>query len=404
MVVPLYSTLPPAAQQRIFDAPPPPKVKGGPPGRKIIVSTNIAETSLTIDGIVYVIDPGFSKQKVYNPRIRVESLLVTPISRASAQQRAGRAGRTQPGKCFRLYTEQSFFKELQEQTYPEILRSNLGSVVLTLKKLGIDDLVHFDFMDPPAPETLMRALELLNYLGALSDEGDMTEMGRLMAEFPLDPQLAKMLIASPKYQCSNEMLSIVAMLNVPQIFVRPPEAKQQADQARDRFTHVDGDHLTMLNVYHAFKQNGDNQQWCYDNFVNFRSMKSADNVRTQLARLMKKCNLKLVSADFNSRDYYVNIRKCLLEGFFMQVAHLERTGHYLTIKDNQVVSLHPSVAIDTKPEWVLYNEFVLTTKNYIRTVIIVKPEWLIEVAPQYYDMRSFPDGSAKKALERFARK
>jgi HrpA-like RNA helicase len=146
------------------------------------------------------------------------------------------------------------------------------------------------------------------------------------------------------------------MLNVPQIFVRPPEAKQQADQARDRFTHVDGDHLTMLNVYHAFKQNGDNQQWCYDNFVNFRSMKSADNVRTQLARLMKKCNLKLVSADFNSRDYYVNIRKCLLEGFFMQVAHLERTGHYLTIKDNQVVSLHPSVAIDTKPEWVLYNE------------------------------------------------
>merc|ERR1712115_301513 len=162
-VIPLYSSLPPQQQQRIFE-PPPPARENGMPGRKIIISTNIAETSLTIDGIVFVIDPGFSKQKVYNPRIRVESLLVSPISKASAAQRAGRAGRTRPGKCFRLYTEQAFKKELIEQTHPEILRSNLGSVVLQLKKLGIGDLVHFDFMDPPAPETLMRALELLNYL------------------------------------------------------------------------------------------------------------------------------------------------------------------------------------------------------------------------------------------------
>jgi len=140
-VHPLYSSLPPHQQQRIFDPAPTQKNPDGPPGRKIIISTNIAETSLTIDGIVYVIDPGFSKQKVYNPRQRVESLLVSPISRASAHQRAGRAGRTKPGKCFRLYTSESFNKDLQEQTYPEILRSNLGSVVLQLKKLGIDDLV-----------------------------------------------------------------------------------------------------------------------------------------------------------------------------------------------------------------------------------------------------------------------
>ena len=185
-IYPLYSSLPPAQQQKIFDKAPE-ATGGGPAGRKIIVSTNIAETSLTIDGIVYVIDPGFAKQKVYNPRIRVESLLVSPISRASAHQRAGRAGRTRPGKCFRLYTEKSFKSDLIEQTYPEILRSNLGSVVLQLKKLGIDDLVHFDFMDPPAPETLMRALELLNYLGALDDEGNMTDIGAVMAEFPPRP-------------------------------------------------------------------------------------------------------------------------------------------------------------------------------------------------------------------------
>mmetsp|Transcript_1342 Transcript_1342/g.4649 ORF Transcript_1342/g.4649 Transcript_1342/m.4649 type:complete len:710 (+) Transcript_1342:121-2250(+) len=400
LVLPLYSTLPPHQQTRIFDAAPQPRTPDGPAGRKIVVSTNIAETSLTIDGIVYVIDPGFSKQKVYNPRIRVESLLVSPISRASAHQRAGRAGRTKPGKCFRLYTESSFKKDLQEQTYPEILRSNLGSVVLQLKKLGIDDLVHFDFMDPPAPETLMRALELLNYVGALDDEGALTDTGRLMSEFPLDPQTSKMLVASPQYKCSNEILSITAMLSVPNVFMRPRDAMKAADEAKARFAHIDGDHLTLLNAYHAYKSNNDDAQWCYDNFINSRAMKSADNVRSQLTRIMGRFQLPMVSTDFNSRDYYPNIRKAILSGYFMQVAHLERTGHYLTAKDNQMVHLHPSTCLDHKPEWVMYNEFVLTTKNYIRICTDVKGEWLVDIAPHYYDLSNFPQCEAKRALER----
>ncbi|KAL7672579.1 hypothetical protein ACOME3_007463 [Neoechinorhynchus agilis] len=247
--IPLYSSLPPNLQQRIFEPSPSPRPTTGALGRKVVVSTNIAETSLTIDGVVYVIDPGFSKQKIYNPRIRVESLLVTAISKASAQQRAGRAGRTRPGKCFRLYTEKAYKTEMQENTYPEILRSNLGSVVLQLKKLGIDDLVHFDFMDPPAPETLMRALELLNYLGALDDEGELTNLGRIMAEFPLDPQLSKMVLASCDFKCSNEILSITSMLSVPQCFVRPNEAKKAADEAKSRFAHIDGDHLNRELVH-----------------------------------------------------------------------------------------------------------------------------------------------------------
>eukprot|EP01027_Heterolobosea_sp_BB2_P007010 GEZU01010492.1.p1 GENE.GEZU01010492.1~~GEZU01010492.1.p1 ORF type:complete len:707 (+),score=219.73 GEZU01010492.1:172-2292(+) len=394
---PLYSSLPPAQQQKIFDPAP-------PGGRKCVVATNIAETSITIDGVVYVIDPGFSKQKVYNPRIRVESLLVSPISKASANQRAGRAGRTQPGKAFRLYTEKAFKKELQDQTYPEILRSNLGSVVLQLKKLGIDDLVHFDFMDPPAPETLMRALELLNYLGALDDEGNLTEVGKIMSMFPLDPQLAKMLIASPDFKCSNEALSIAAMLSVPNVFLRPKTQQKAADEAKSKFAHIDGDHLTLLNVYHAYKQNDGDANWCYNNYINHRSMKSADNVRQQLARLMRRCDLPLVSTDFTSPDYYVNIRKALVAGFFMQVAHLERNGHYLTVKDNQVVALHPSTILGHKPEWVLYHEFVLTTKNYIRTVTDVKGEWLLEIAPHYYDISTFPQCEAKRVLERLASK
>ncbi|XP_054907063.1 pre-mRNA-splicing factor ATP-dependent RNA helicase DHX15 isoform X4 [Poeciliopsis prolifica] len=397
-IIPLYSTLPPQQQQRIFE-PPPPNEPNGAIGRKVVVSTNIAETSLTIDGVVFVIDPGFAKQKVYNPRIRVESLLVTAISKASAQQRAGRAGRTRPGKCFRLYTEKAYRTEMQDNTYPEILRSNLGSVVLQLKKLGIDDLVHFDFMDPPAPETLMRALELLNYLAALNDNGDLTELGSMMAEFPLDPQLAKMVIASCEFNCSNEILSVTAMLSVPQCFVRPADAKKVADDAKMRFAHIDGDHMTLLNVYHAFKQNHESTQWCHDNFVNYRSLMSADNVRQQLSRIMDRFNLPRNSGDFNSRDYYLNVRQALVTGFFMQVAHLERTGHYLTAKDNQLVQLHPSTVLGHKPEWVLYNEFVLTTKNYIRTCTDVKPEWLVKIAPQYYEMSNFPQCEAKRQLE-----
>ncbi len=157
-------------------------------------------------------------------------------------------------------------------------------------------------------------------------------------------------------------------------------------------------------------------QWCYENFINYRSLKSADNVRQQLARIMDRFNLKRTSTDFTSKDYYLNIRKALVEGFFMQVAHLERTGHYLTIKDNQIVQLHPSTCLDHKPDWVIYNEFVLTTKNYIRTVTDVKrkfsiiligflinftypADWLLKLAPQYYDLNNFPTCEAKRQLE-----
>lgn len=377
----LYGTLPPNQQQKIFEPAPPPRTKGGTPGRKCIVSTNIAETSLTIDGIVYVVDPGFSKQKIYNPRIRVESLLVSPISKASAQQRAGRAGRTRPGKCFRLYTEATFKKELIETTYPEILRSNLSSTVLELKKLGIDDLVHFDLMDPPAPETLMRALEELNYLACLNDDGDLTPLGRLASNFPLDPTLAVMLITSPEFYCSAEVLSLTALLSVPQIFVRPAAARKRADEMKNLFAHPDGDHLTMLNVYHAFKGPEAQQnpkQWCHDHFLSLRALQSADNVRLQLKRIMEREELEILSTPFEDKNYYINIRRALVSGFFMQVAKKEGTSKtYKTIKDDQNVLLHPSTVLQQDSEWLVYNEFVLTTKNYIRTVTSVKPEWLL---------------------------
>ncbi|CAH0476075.1 unnamed protein product [Peronospora belbahrii] len=404
-VYPLYSSLTPQQQQLIFKDPPKPRFSGGPKGRKIVVSTNVAETSLTIDGIVYVIDPGFSKQKVYNPRIRVESLLVSPISRASAKQRAGRAGRTRPGKCFRLYTEQSFLRDLEEQTYPEILCSEMSGVVLTLKQLGIDDLVHFDFMDPPAPETLMRALEMLNYLGALSDEGDLTDLGHQMAMLPVLPPLAKMLISSAKYQVPQEVATIVAMLSVQEPFIRPKNDAKAADKAKADFAHEDGDHLTLLNVFQAYKLNNGDVNWCYENYLNNRSLQSASNVRDQLIRNMNRLEMPTQSTlDIHSPHYYPNIIKALVSGFFMQVCHKTAGGHYMTVKDKQVVHLHPSCVLDKDPDWVVYNEFVLTSRSYIRLNTRIMGEWLLDIAPHYYDLANFPPGDTKRELERLYRR
>ncbi|KAF4584405.1 putative pre-mRNA-splicing factor ATP-dependent RNA helicase prp43 [Ophiocordyceps camponoti-floridani] len=406
VVYPLYGTLPPQQQQRIFDRAPGAARSGGRPGRKCIVSTNIAETSLTIDGIVYVVDPGFSKQKIYNPRIRVESLLVSPISKASAQQRAGRAGRTKPGKCFRLYTEKAFKKELMEQTHPEILRSNLANTVLELKKLGVVDLVHFDLMDPPAPETMMRALEELNYLACLDDDGELTALGSLASEFPLDPALAVMLISSPEFYCSNEMLSITSLLSVPQIFLRPATSRTRADQMKAHFSHPDGDHLTLLNAYHAFKGQqastmDGGKQWCHEHFLSFRHLTSADNVRVQLKRIMETHEMELVSTPFEDKSYYTNIRRALLAGFFMQVAMKESSGKvYRTVKDDQAVVMHPSTVLRTEFEWVVYHEFVLTSKQYIRTCTGIRPEWLLEIAPVYYDLDTFQDSEVLRSLKR----
>ncbi|OAA63074.1 pre-mRNA splicing factor ATP-dependent RNA helicase PRP43 [Cordyceps fumosorosea ARSEF 2679] len=406
-VYPLYGTLPPHQQQKIFDKPPPALRKGGRPGRKVIISTNIAETSLTIDGIVYVVDPGFSKQKIYNPRIRVESLLVSPISKASAQQRAGRAGRTKPGKCFRLYTEKAFKKELIEQTHPEILRSNLANTVLELKKLGVEDLVHFDLMDPPAPETMMRALEELNYLACLDDDGELTALGSLASEFPLDPALAVMLISSPEFYCSNEVLSLTALLSVPQVFVRPANNRKRADEMKAHFSHPDGDHLTMLNVYHAFKGQtaAAAKQWCHEHFLSHRHLNSADSVRAQLKRIMEVQGLQLVSTPFEDKNYYTNIRRALLSGFFMQVAMKESSGKiYRTVKDDQAVLIHPSTVLRTEFDWVVYHEFVLTSKQYIRTCTGIRPEWLLDIAPTYYDPETVDQPDIKRALVRAAEK
>ncbi|KAA8492270.1 putative pre-mRNA-splicing factor ATP-dependent RNA helicase DEAH2 [Porphyridium purpureum] len=418
-VYPLYASLPQYEQQRVFDPAPGPSKPGGRPGRKVICATNIAESSLTIDGIVYVIDPGFSKQKLYEPRARSESLQVAPISRASANQRAGRAGRTRPGKCFRLYTELAFNTVLEETTFPEILRSNLSMVVMHMLKLGIRDLVHFDFLDPPAPETLLRALEELVNLGAINEEGELTRTGHMMSEFPVEPEMAKMLVASSELGCVHESLSVAAMLSTSgNVFLRPKKAAKAADSAKRKFTHSSGDHLTLLNVFHAYKQTGkengkekDRATWCWENYLNHRTLKSADMVRGQLSGIMQKCGLLDVDrtppTSQSTSSHFRRVLASIACGYFMRVAFRQggnKDASYLTVMDHQLVGTHPSCTLTHRPDWVLYQEFVRTDKRFIRTCSAIEPDVLLDASPEYYNLDLFPEGSIKNELQRVARR
>mmetsp|Transcript_14507 Transcript_14507/g.12313 ORF Transcript_14507/g.12313 Transcript_14507/m.12313 type:complete len:253 (+) Transcript_14507:1315-2073(+) len=225
-----------------------------------------------------------------------------------------------------------------------------------------------------------------------------------MAEFPLDPPLAKMLIVSPQFNVAQEIVNLAAMLSVPLIFLRPKDAIREADDAKAKFTHIDGDHLTLLNVYNAYKtkqQRGEDiMSWCRNNFLNNRALKNADDIREQLSQMLTKHNVKLNSTNVNSSAYSVNVRKCLIAGYFTHVAHLQRSGNYLTVKDMQPILIHPSSCLDHKPDFCVYHEIVLTTKNYIRTCTEIKAEWLLEIQPDYFKPSKIKLMETRKELER----
>ena len=342
IICPIYANLPSEMQAKIFE----PTPEGA---RKVVLATNIAETSITIDGVVFVIDPGFVKQNSYNPRTGMSSLIVVPVSlifikrhnfnkytiqcsRASANQRAGRAGRVGPGKAFRLYTKWAFANELEANTVPEIQRTNLGMVVLLLKSLGINDLIGFEFLDPPPGETLMRALELLYALGALNDRGELTKLGRRMAEFPVDPMLSKAIISSEKYSCTDEVrhfsafpsfftdiyvqvLTIISMLSESgSLFYRPKDKKLHADQARQNFVRPGGDHFTLLNVWEQWAETNYSQQFCYEQFLQFKSLSRARDIRDQLAGLCERVEV-VIQTNPNSNDITA-VQKAITAGYF----------------------------------------------------------------------------------------
>ncbi|KAL7312557.1 DEAH-box ATP-dependent RNA helicase prp22 [Mucor circinelloides] len=390
IVLPVYSALPSEMQSRIFDP--------APPGsRKVVIATNIAETSITIDGIYYVIDPGFVKQNKWDAKLGMDSLVVVPISQAAARQRAGRAGRTGPGKCYRLYTETAYRNEMLPNTIPEIQLLNLSMTVLTLKAMGINDLLHFDFMDPPPENNLIQALEQLYALQALDDEGLLTRLGRKMAEFPLDPQLSKMLIQSVDLGCSEEILTIVAMLTAQNVFYRPKEKQAQADQKKAKFHQPEGDHLTLLTVYNGWKGSKFSNAWCFDNYIQARSMKRAQDVRKQLLGIMDRYRHDIVSCGRN----YTKVCRALVSGYFRNAAKKDPQEGYKTLLEGTPVYIHPSSALFNKgPEWVIYHEIVFTSKEYMREITAIDPKWLTEAAPTFFRVADANKISKRKKQEK----
>ena len=378
-ILPIYSQLPADLQAQIFD-----KARDGV--RKCIVSTNIAETSLTVDGILYVIDCGYVKMKIYNPKMGMDALQVFPCSQAQVDQRAGRAGRTGPGTCYRLFTQPAYKHELLEVTVPEIQRTNLGNVVLLLKSLNVDNLLEFDFMDPPPQDNLLKSMFQLWILGALDNTGTLTALGRKMVQFPLDPPLAKMLLMGHQEGCTNEILTIVSMLSVPPVFFRPNDRAEESDAAREKFFVPESDHLTLLHIYNQWKNNGYRSEWCVQHFLHHKILRKAKEVRSQMIDIMGQQRLPVASTQL---DWDI-VRKAISSSYFHNASKLKGIGEYVNCRSGIPCHLHPTSALyglGYTPDYVIYHELVMTSKEYMQCVTAVEPEWLAEYGDIFFTIR-----------------
>ncbi|KAJ9300357.1 hypothetical protein DTO271G3_2474 [Paecilomyces variotii] len=388
--LPLYAGL--TTEQQLYVFEPAPQNT-----RKVIVSTNIAEASVTIDGIVYVIDCGFAKLRAYNPTTGIETLTAVPISKASATQRAGRAGRTKPGKCFRLYTEQSY-ENLAEATVPEIQRSNLAPVILQLKALGIDNIVRFDFLSPPPAELVIRALELLYSLGAVDDYAKLTKpLGIRMAELAVEPMMGKVLLSAPSFGCLSEILTIAAMVSLQgTVWSHHESDKKAMESTRRKFAVEEGDHLTYLNVYHAFVTRGKkDSKWCRENHLNYKSMLRAVSIRAQLKRYLERFGIQ-VDESLSSNEKQTDlsrqpekIQRCLTTGYFAHAAKMQPDGTFKTVSGGLTLHAHPSsLMFNRKADWVIFHEILQTgDKTFIRDITKIEKGYLVEYAPEYYRIR-----------------
>ncbi|KAI0714086.1 P-loop containing nucleoside triphosphate hydrolase protein [Cerioporus squamosus] len=382
IILPLYASLQPAQQAKIFAS--------TPPGmRKVILATNIAETSITIPGVKYVIDTGKCKEKRYvakNTGTGFDTLLTRDITQSSAVQRAGRAGREGKGYCFRLYTEESF-KKMPPTAEPEIRRCTLTSSLLQLKCLG-QDLEELDFMDKPDVESIASALKTLFLLGALDNTKSLTPLGRQMAAFPLEPPLARALVASAELGCTSELLTIVSVLSASsKLFVDTHDARDEAADARKKFRHASGDHMTVLNVVKAYEDVSQSEgkkarrDWCRRMFVNERCLAEAANIRAQLRDVCEKTGVDWkASAEGQGQDGEARVLRAMVAGLVQNTAFLQPDGSYKQVMGPSVVKVHPSSSLaDKKVPAIIYDELVYTTQIYARGVSAVPRSFIAEV-------------------------
>lgn len=363
---------------------------------------------MTISGVVFVIDSGFMKLKAYDSKLGSESLITVAISKANANQRAGRAGRYRSGKAFRLYTENDYLK-LKDFTPPEMQRCDLTPVVLQLKALGIDNICKFEFLSSPPSNNLIDSLELLYALGALDHNSKLTTpLGYQMAEFPLHPTYSKALLNAENFNCTQEMLSIIALLQVQNVFTTPSGRKQQADKAKLKFACVEGDHLTILNVYKVFKEKytksktGTVMRWCQENFLNFKALQRATQIREQLTALLRKFHRRV---DSTCQDKTEPILKCLASAFFLNTAKLTYSGDYKHLRSDLTLKVHPASVInlylantdEPPPKYLIYNDIVQTkTYHLMRDLFVIDCKWLNELVENYYEYGTAREMSDKR--------
>ncbi|KFH66007.1 hypothetical protein MVEG_08108 [Podila verticillata NRRL 6337] len=410
-ILPLYASLELLDQTAIFG----PSPRGS---RKVIFATNIAQTSITIPNIRFVVDSGFVKQKMYDSSTGMDALLVVPVSKAAATQRAGRAGRTRAGICFRLYSRESFETEMEEETVPEIMRTGLTGTVLSLKNLRIRDVNGFEFLDPPREEELLAALRELYLVGAIDNSGEMTDVGSSMIAYPVNPLLARSLVEAEKLGCLDNALTIVAMLSIEEPFYLPRHQEEQepARQSHAKFLHHSGDHMTLLNVYEAWRDANYSKDWCHDNFFNVRQLRLAKNIRSQLRDIVdrrhsRRDNSSSSNETKETQSQSSSSSRTILQAFAQGYGlHLSKKHHHRQMFYHFLASsASPSaghsgatsslLALHTSPlsalyldeensltkhgrkvardlEWVIYHEVVFHVKAVMRYVSKIDHQWV----------------------------
>ena len=389
LALPLYSGLSTEVQMSVF-APAPADV------RKVVVSTNIAEASLTIDGIVHVVDCGFVKLRTFAPSTGVSALTVAPVSKASAQQRAGRAGRVRAGVCYRLYTEDAY-EALEASTPPEIQRMTLTGVVLQLKALGVDDLLHFPFVSPPPTPLLLSALDHLYTVGALTSRGVLTPLGRDLAFLPLDPFIGRMLLAAAESDCVEEALSIAAMLCIPFPYMRPSTSLRSRRRVPlSSFAVEQGDHLTLLNLYSAFsiRPASSHRAFCRRHRLHLPFLVQAQHIRSQLVTYLGALGRPRAGAGRASAD---SVLKAVVSGFFHHAARRGPAGDWRDVRSGLRVDVDRESVLGGEEEeeegegvdgdWLVYHELVESAdRRFMRVVSVIDGSWLLEAAPHFFTL------------------
>ncbi|KAI9295373.1 ATP-dependent RNA helicase DDX35 [Neoconidiobolus thromboides FSU 785] len=392
-ILPFYSGLSTEEQEEIFNE--------FNNTRKVILATSIAETSLTIPGINYVIDPGFIKIRVYDPTLSRDKLVVVPISQATAKQRAGRAGRISYGKVYRLYTEETYEK-MEKEMIAEIQRSELSLICLYLKGLGIDNLAKFNFFCSPPTKLMIKAMEYLYHLQILDLKGQLTIIGKKIIEFPIiDVRICKLILNSKQFQCTNEILTISAMLLVKNVFVKGSSELNQYYQNIKKFAVEEGDLITLLNVYNAFYKSDRSPKWCKNKNINYQALKQAMLIRNQLYQYFNRVdkdngsnennniNNNLKTQVQNNNNKLNNIVQCILSVYFDKIVQLDPiSANLLHIETNQKLFIHPeSVLFKRNFEYAIFVNIIETKQVYASNLTTIDLDLIKNGLPKDYKLR-----------------